>query len=321
MKPTGDKQTDGQGSPSAVENSVSRPKSYRLEVLGLFQSDAADIAAARVRSQFIHRGGNIRSAGDEVERAVRSYFEQRLPRGFSVHHGHFLDATLALTPQLDIIIADGERFPVFFRGQDGMEYLPYEGVYAFGEVKSSITNPDVREFIARTSDIRTRLFRAAVPEGYVDSFQADENGAVLYQPWPERGDVYRFIFAVTSEHLDIEACLRDLCDADLRDTPNQICLLDRGVVMSARAQRPNGEIVETYIHPQKKRPHRAPEQLDGWVMATPNSEYKEGATLFYSYNQLLEHLKNNVLLPTDYLAYIRQIVTVNTHFIFRQDQQ
>ncbi len=57
------------------------------------------------------------------------------------------------------------------------------------------------------------------------------------------------------------------------------------------------------------------------MFAEPNSEYKEGATLFYSYSQLLEHLNNNVLLQTDYMSYTEKVVTVHTRFIYRHDKQ
>lgn len=96
-------------------------REYKLDVLGLFQSDAAEILASRTRSQYIHRGGNIRSAGDEVETAVREFLRRRLPTSYTVHHGHFVDKTLTLSGQCDVIIADHGHFPVMFRGQDGLE--------------------------------------------------------------------------------------------------------------------------------------------------------------------------------------------------------
>ncbi len=259
------KKSRGKLAPAATQPIGKATRAYKLEVLGLFQAEAADIAAARVRSQYIHRGGNIRSAGDEVETAVRSHFGRRLPRSYTVHHGHFLDASLALSPQMDIIIADHGRFPVFFRGQEGMEYIPYEGVYAYGEVKSSITNEDVLTFIQRVKDIRARLTRAPVPDGYIERFEEDETGHLVWQPWPERGDVYRFMFGVNSDTFDLDKCLKDLCDAEPADTPNLICLLDRGVLMAGRAAHPNGEVRATYIHPQKRRPPKGPEEIDGWV--------------------------------------------------------
>lgn len=305
-------------SPNRTRQNRSTPaRAYQLDVLGLFQAEAGDIAAARTRSQYIHRGGNIRSAGDEVETSVRSYLERRLPKNYTVHHGHFLDVSLSLTPQLDIMIADGGRFPVFFRGRDGLEYLPYEGVHAFGEVKSSITNQDVRDFMRKVSNIRTRLTRAAVPDGYVDKFEETSEGALLYESHPERGHIYRFMFAVSSDQLDVDECLKDLCNADLNDTPNQICLLDRGVIVAGRGRKPDGEVIETFIHPQKMRAPAGSNDIDGWLLATPNGEYPEGATLFYSFTHILEHLKNNVLIPTNYLGYMQKTIRMDTRLVVK----
>jgi hypothetical protein len=315
----GDKGPEGLAS-TAKQTNIEAAKAYKLEVLGLFQAEAAEIAAARTKSQYIHHGGNIRSAGDEVETAVRSFYGRRLPRSYTVHHGHFLDASLSLSSQMDIVIADHGRFPVFFRGQEGMEYIPYEGVYAYGEVKSAITNEHVRRFITTVKDIRARLKRESVPNGYIERFEEDERGNLLWQPWPERGDVYRFIFAVSSESLDVDRCLKDLCDAELENTPNLICLMDRGVIMAGRSSSPNGEVTETYIHPQKMRATRATQEVDGWVFSQPNNDHKEGATLFYSYTHLMEHLKNNVLLQTNYLSYVKDIVRLTTHFVHRRDK-
>ncbi len=293
-------------------------KEYKLDVLGFFQTDAADILAARTRSQFIHRGGNIRSAGDEVETAVREFFKRRLPKSYTVHQGHFVDKTLTLSGQCDVIIADHGHFPVMFRGQDGLEYLPYEGVYAYGEVKSSLTDKHLDEFISHSKHVQDTLRRDDVPDGYIEDFIEDKDGSLIYQTWSERGHLYRFLFAVSSTEFNVDEALKKLCDADRRHAPNLICLLDRGVIMAARAVLPNGEVTVSYVHPQKERPPADPTDLDGWTFSTPNSDYPEGATLFYAFSQLLEHLKNNVLLKTNYMEYITNIVTLTTKFVHRK---
>lgn len=289
---------------------------YKLEVLGFFQADAADIIGARTRSQFIHRGGNIRSAGDEVETSVREFLRRRLPASYTVHHGHFLDKTLTLSRQCDVMIADHGHFPVLFRGQDGLEYLPYEGVYAFGEVKSSLQDKHLDEIISHMRHVSTQLKREDVPDGYIDSFRQDGD-ELVWEPWAERGHLFRFLFAVSSEGFDVERALKLLCDTDPRYAPNLICLLDRGVIMSARATLPSGEVTATYVHPQKLRPPIQSNEADGWTFSVPNSSHFEGATLFYAYMQILEHMKNNVLLRTTYMEYVENLVTLNTTFIHR----
>jgi hypothetical protein len=292
------------------------PKEYKLDVLGLFQADAADIISARTRSQLVHRGGNIRSAGDEVEMAVRAFLKRRLPSAYTVHHGHFLDAALTLSAQCDVIIADNGRFPVLFRGLEGLEYLPFEGVYGFGEVKSTITNKHLDEFISKARDVRTKLSRKDVIDGYIERME-EVDGALAWTPWPERGHYYRFMLGVSSEQFDVTKALQTLCEADLADAPNIICLLDKGVIMAARAKLPEGEVHATYIHPQKQRAPESPGDVDGWTLSEPNSQYPEGATLFYAYTHLMEHLKNNVLIQGKYLDYMTKVVTLTTTFVHK----
>jgi hypothetical protein len=290
---------------------------YKLDVLGFFQADAADLIAARTRSQIIHRGGNIRSAGDEVETSVRGFFKRRLPSSYSVHHGHFLDKSLNLSRQCDIIIANKSNFPVLFRGEDGLEYLPYESVYAYGEVKSSLENKHLDEFISHQEHVLTKLSREDVPDGYIDSIR-QEGDHLVYEPWSERGDLFRFLVGVTSDSFDVDRALRTLCSANPKFAPNMICLIDQGMISSARAIMPEGGVVTEFIHPQKKRPTENLGEIDGWVFSKPENDYKEGATLFYAYTRILEHLKNNVLQQTNYIEYMENFVSLTTTFVHRK---
>lgn len=287
---------------------------YSLDVLGFFQADAADLLAARTRSHIIHKGGNIRSAGDEVETAVRNFFRMRLPSSYSIHHGHFLDKSLNLSRQCDIIISDNSRFPVLFRGKDGVEYLPYEGVYAYGEVKSTLENKHLDEIISHQEYALKNLSRENVPDNYIDGIRL-ENGVLVVDPWSERGDLYRFLIGVKGDSFDVDEALKTLCDTDPRFAPNMICLLDRGIISSARAVMPEGGVLSEFIHPQKQRPPLESKEIDGWVFSEPENLYKEGAILFYAYTRILEHLKNNVLLKTNYIEYMEKFVTLKTTFV------
>jgi hypothetical protein len=123
---------------------------------------------------------------------------------------------------------------------------------------------------------------------------------------------------VSSDDFDVSEALRTLCDTELEDATNMICLLDKGVIMAARARLPDGEVHATYIHPQKNRPPMNPGDVDGWALARPNNTYVEGSILFYAYTHLMEHLKNNVLLQASYLDYIQNVLTLNTVFIHKR---
>lgn len=191
-------------------------------------------------------------------------------------------------------------------------------MYAYGEVKSALEDKHLDEFISHSKHVRSKLRREDVPNGYIEEMREEDDGSLVWQPWPERGHLYRFLFGISSVDFDIDKALKKLCDTDSYHAPNLICLLDRGVIMAARAVRPNGEVTETYTHPQKARPPAGPDDLDGWTFSTPNSDYPEGATIFYAFTHLLEHLKNNVLLKTNYIEYMNQIVTLNTIFVHRK---
>ncbi len=105
-----------------------------------------------------------------------------------------------------------------------------------------------------------------MPSGYIDELREEDDGSLVYQPWPERGHIYRFLFAVSSADFDIDKGLRKLCDIDPHHAPNLICLLDRGVVMAARAVLPDGEVKVSYLHPQKARSPAGPNDLVGPVI-------------------------------------------------------
>src|SRR4051794_7068998 len=108
-----------------------------FELERAFLSSAADILAARERAQIIHHTKDIDEAGEEVERAVRRAFRDKLPSQYHVGNGHIVDANLNTSPQIDILVVDSHGTPVLMRSESGAEYVPYESVYALGEVKST----------------------------------------------------------------------------------------------------------------------------------------------------------------------------------------
>src|SRR5712692_6314598 len=143
---------------------------WKFELEQVFRSDAADILAAREKARIMHHGHDIRSAGDEVEMAFRKMLGRKLPALYYVGHGHIVDEQLHQSPQLDVIIANNTGAPILFRAENGTEYFPYEGVYAFGEVKSSYdsSKQSIHAFSDTLKNIRTRLqrepFRAVSPQ-------------------------------------------------------------------------------------------------------------------------------------------------------------
>ena len=136
-----------------------RDVKFELELV--FRSDAADILAARTKARMMHHGHDFRAAGDEVEIAFRKLLSRKLPTLYYVGHGHIVDEQLHESSQLDVIIANNTGSPILFRAENGSEYFPFEGVYAFGEVKSSYENSKryIHAFSDTLKKIRSQLHR------------------------------------------------------------------------------------------------------------------------------------------------------------------
>src|SRR5215469_15842855 len=136
-------------------------KDLRFKIEKVFRSDAADILAAREKARMMHHGHDIDAAGDEVEITVRKVLGRKLPSLYYVGHGHIVDEQLHQSSQLDVIIANNTGAPILFRAENGTEDFPYEGVYAFGEVKSSYDNSKhhILAFSDTLKKIRTQLQR------------------------------------------------------------------------------------------------------------------------------------------------------------------
>src|ERR1700733_2224470 len=98
----------------------------KLSLVDVFRADAKKLLDARERAQMVHKSGDIKASGDEVERGLRDLIASKLPGLCHVGHGHLMDSTHTVSPQLDLIIADHAATPILFKTDNGTEYVPYE---------------------------------------------------------------------------------------------------------------------------------------------------------------------------------------------------
>lgn len=115
-----------------------------LNINEFFKIDSEKIGMALRLSNCIHKEmNNIRSAGDEVEISIRDFFRKRLLSKYHVGTGHIIDSRQKVSQQLDIIISDEHKNPVFCELADKTELFYYEPVYAYAEVKKSYYQDDL----------------------------------------------------------------------------------------------------------------------------------------------------------------------------------
>ena len=93
--------------------------------------------------------------GTSRENAVREKLEQVLPRGTGVGTGFVIDVQGNVSKQMDIILYERDLCPVYkLNNSDEAAYYPCEGVYAVGEVKSTINSQEFKDILAKIESVR-----------------------------------------------------------------------------------------------------------------------------------------------------------------------
>jgi hypothetical protein len=284
----------------------------KFELEKFFQSDAAEIVAAREKAVLIHHTRDIDTAGDEIERTVRTVLRRRLPSAYYVGRGHVVDSHLTTSADMDILIADNSNAPTLFRAEDGTEYFPYEALYAVGEVKSTYYRERdyVEKFIQDVDGIRNGLQRERTPLRYLGP--GIRVGAGLSVGGDEertyRNPLFSFMLFVdsgsfTPDHLtDLYTARPDL------ELPNLLCFLDKGIVVNARISVDEaagmGTIQTVNLRPEFNDVFDSSNQ---WVfMPFGNEENRLGINFCFLHFALLFHLSNSRLMPPDMLAYMNR---------------
>jgi len=106
--------------------------------------------------QFIEHSG---SKGDSLENVWISWLKEYLPNRYCVDKAFVIDSKGQLSHQLDLVIYDQHFTPFVFK-QDGVMYIPAEGVYAVFEVKPEI-NKGYIEYAGEKIESVRKLFRTS----------------------------------------------------------------------------------------------------------------------------------------------------------------
>lgn len=125
--------------------------------------EAEELTRFRENCKAIHGSGDVPAAGDEVEISTRDKLASKFKSKYYVTHGHLIDCEWHNSKQLDFIIADLSSAPIIFRSQRTMEYVPYEAVYAVGEIKSTFSFDGLEEFCDKLKHLDESVHRERVP--------------------------------------------------------------------------------------------------------------------------------------------------------------
>jgi hypothetical protein len=126
-----------------------RPKKTHLTFKSKFES-----AVYKIAGNFFETAAFNHSLtkGEEREVPFINFFTQNLPKTFSIVKGEIVDLNGESSPQLDVMIYDSSRNIPFYSGDNCI--LPAESLLASIEVKSKLTQEEIRKILINTKKLK-----------------------------------------------------------------------------------------------------------------------------------------------------------------------
>lgn len=195
-----------------------------------------DEVSDQMKSDFMKAQKSLSHAGlkgDANEETVRKFLRQYLPKTLDITTGMLVDSDGNQSRQLDIIICDSSKTPIFFQSGE-TRVIPIECAYAVIEVKAFLDKTELEKSFENMLSVKSLTKKAYFnPKGviiYTHSLFGKE-----WDHWP----IQHFIFAYNSTGL--ESVLTNLNSYqnsnDIHKRIDTICVLEKGVIVN---QGPDG---------------------------------------------------------------------------------
>ena len=281
-----------------------------LNLAKWFDREAAAIIRSREEGIDIHGAKNISAAGSQVEHAVRDFLRRMLPPRYYVTSGHLIDPAGRISPQLDVVIADGDKLPSLLKTNDGTEFVPAASVFAIGEVKSTYyeSKRPLGEFCKTLGRINRDLSRPAIENtAFEPSPESELRHLLLGSRLRCLNHLFAFLFCVDAGDFQPKKIGSALNSTNVADLPNTAVFLTgdgAGVLVYARVEQRGLAF------------HKYPEEVagDGYRWCLVSGQEVGGSTraahLAMFYGQLFDHLAGSHLeMPSAY-AYTRSLTGV-----------
>jgi len=238
----------------------------------------SDLERAR---QSLHQPG---LKGESFEETFRKFLDEYLPKALNISTGILVDSSGNETCQLDVIISDSTKTPVFYRSGN-IRVIPVECAYAVIEVKANLDTNELDKIFKNMESVRS-LKKVAYykPAGitYVDNLYGKE-----WEIWPINYYVFGYDsidIKLLAEYINKKHKEKNLLEDSRIDI---VCVLDKGVILN---QLSNGT-VDALPQPKSK------------LLACPTTK---SLLLFYA---LISTYLNQTRLPNfrfkDYIANMK----------------
>jgi len=202
-----------------------------MDLRGIF-----DEVSKQMKSDFVKAQKSLSHAGlkgEANEETVRKFLRQYLPKTLDITTGMLVDSNGNQSRQLDIIICDTVKTPIFYQSRE-TRVIPIECAYAVIEVKAFLDKSELEKSYENMKSVKSLSKKAFLkPKGVIS--HTNTLYGKEWDFWP----IHYFVFAYNSTGLDsVLDNLNNYQQAD--DIPKRIdaiCVLEKGVILN---QGPDG---------------------------------------------------------------------------------
>ncbi|MCY4012134.1 MAG: hypothetical protein OXG82_05395 [Gammaproteobacteria bacterium] len=241
---------------------------------------------------------------------MRDFLRRMLPPRYYVTSGHLIDPAGRISPQLDVIIADGDKLPSLLKTNDGTEFVPAASVFAIGEVKSTYHRSKryFGEFCKTLGRINGELSRPVIENtAFEPSPSSDMRHLLFGSKLRHLNHLFAFLLCVDAGDFQIGNVAGVLNSTSAADLPNTAVFLNgdgAGVLVYARLAQ-KGLAFHKY-------PIEAAGEGYRWCLA-PGDKIggsPAAAHLAMFYGQLFDHLAGSQLEHPSAYEYTRSLAGV-----------
>lgn len=195
-----------------------------------------DEVSNQMKSDFVKAQKSLTHAGlkgGANEETVRNFLRQYLPKTLDIATGMLVDSDGNQSRQLDIIICDSVKTPIFYQSGD-TRVIPIECAYAAIEVKAHLNKPELENSYQNMQSVKSLTKKA-----YFNQKGAIITTHTLYGKEWDHWPIQHFVFAYDSTGLD--SVLDNLNSYqgsnEIHKRIDAICVLEKGVILN---QGPDG---------------------------------------------------------------------------------
>ena len=282
----------------------------KFELMKVYKTFKDQLLISGDISNLLIDNSNIPAAGNQVESSIRIFLKQMLPNRIHISQGHIIDKKSKISYQQDILISDNLNSKFLIKTLDKTEFIPFETIYATGEVKKTLNLDNITALIKSISHTKKNLTRnklapnvfpigtkfVETQDNYTDSDFAN----------PILTFMFSLDFSKPSERTKIEKYISAQKNWEL--LPNAIFVLKQGVYLLIDKNKIKTGKLEIKLYPEFIKNKSDIE----WIFLKLDPE----VTLAYMVFLLSQHVNDTVIESVSYLDYAQSIFNVTKANIY-----